>query len=331
MGRLFYFFIMKLAPEFEGVETGVGHEMVVKAVSKSCGKSVQQIRDAFKKEGDLGIVAAISKKTQKNLSNFFSAPKADAKKKTGLLFKDVFARFEQLSRTSGGNSVAEKEQIIVKLLQEASSDEGKFICRWLEKNLRTGVAEKTVLSSLARAFCYTPPHLLNTKEQILDNKRKLGPDQFNELCVQVEFSIKEATCEYPDFGAIIEQLLVFGPQPNMLKEACHMRVGVPLKPMLAKPTKGVNIVLKRFEGLSFTCEYKYDGFRGQIHFYREEGHLQPTVAIYSRNLENLTQAYPDIVQFLQGVVGDEIGDFILDAELVAYDVNNDKILPFSAV
>ena len=110
-----------------------------------------------------------------------------------------------------------------------------------------------------------------------------------------------------------------------------MRVGIPLKPMLAKPTKGVNIILKRFEDIRFTCEYKYDGFRGQIHFYREEGKLQPTVAIYSRNLENLTQAYPDIVQFLQGFVGDEIGDFILDAELVAYDTNNDKILPFSAV
>jgi DNA ligase-1 len=74
----------------------------------------------------------------------------------------------------------------------------------------------------------------------------------------------------------------------MLKEACHMRVGIPLKPMLAKPTKGVNVVLKRFEDMAFTCEYKYDGFRGQIHFYREEGQLQPTVTIYSRNLENLT-------------------------------------------
>ena len=70
--------------------------------------------------------------------------------------------------------------------------------------MRTGVAEKTVLSALARAIVYTPPHLVNTEKQVLNNKRKLGEDAFNELCAQVEFGIREATCEFPDFGAIIE-------------------------------------------------------------------------------------------------------------------------------
>ena len=115
LGALFYFFIIKLAPEYVGSETGVGHEMVVKAVAKSCGKSVQQIRDAFKKEGDLGLVAASSKKSQKNLGSFFGAAK-QTKDKTGVLFKDVFATFEKIARTSGSSSVAEKEQTIVRLL-----------------------------------------------------------------------------------------------------------------------------------------------------------------------------------------------------------------------
>ena len=53
---LFYFFIVKLSPDYDGLETGVGHEMCLKAVATACGKSPQQIRNAFKEEGDLAIV-----------------------------------------------------------------------------------------------------------------------------------------------------------------------------------------------------------------------------------------------------------------------------------
>ena len=40
LANLFYFLILKLAPEFAGVETGVGHEVCVKSVAKASGKSV---------------------------------------------------------------------------------------------------------------------------------------------------------------------------------------------------------------------------------------------------------------------------------------------------
>lgn len=108
-----------------------------------------------------------------------------------------------------------------------------------------------------------------------------------------------------------------------MDEVCKIIPGVPCKPMLAKPTKGIDIIFKRFEGKKFTCEYKYDGLRGQLHYQNGE------VTIFSRNLENLTQTYPDILALLSDNINkSKVESFIADSEIVAVDADSGRILPF---
>lgn len=99
--------------------------------------------------------------------------------------------------------------------------------------------------------------------------------------------------------------------------------GVPLKPMLAKPTKAITEVLDRFEGKQFTCEYKYDGERAQVHFL-EDG----SIAVFSRNSENMSAKYPDMVEQIPRCIKEGVKSFVLDAEAVAYDLEEKKLLPF---
>ena len=75
-----------------------------------------------------------------------------------------------------------------------------------------------------------------------------------------------------------------------LEENCKLTLGIPCKPMLAKPTRGIGDILSRFEGKRLTSEYKYDGLRGQVHYFNN------SIKIFSRNLEDITEAYVDLVQ-----------------------------------
>jgi DNA ligase-1 len=71
--------------------------------------------------------------------------------------------------------------------------------------------------------------------------------------------------ELPSYDEVIPALLDVG--IDKLRDTCKLTPGVPLKPMLAKPTKAIGEVLDRFENKRFTCEYKYDGERAQVCYF----------------------------------------------------------------
>lgn len=143
----------------------------------------------------------------------------------------------------------------------------------------------------------------------------------------------------PSYHVIIPAMLKHGIMN--LKDHCNLQPGVPLKPMLAKPTKAITEVLDRFEGQTFTCEYKYDGERAQIHYVAKDSPKQyggPATAvsktsgglsaIFSRNSEDLSQKYPDILAKLNTWVKPDTKSFVLDCETVAWDSVEKKVLPF---
>lgn len=128
-----------------------------------------------------------------------------------------------------------------------------------------------------------------------------------------------------------------------LGENCKLQPGVPLKPMLAKPTKSITEVLDRFEGKEFTCEYKYDGERAQIHYVapdaiqhypaakttlQQDAGVKGLSSIFSRNSEDLSKKYPDILAKLHTWIKPETKSFVLDCETVAWDTEKKKVLPF---
>ena len=176
--------------------------------------------------------------------------------------------------------------------------------------------------------------------QVFDASKGVKESEWVERLANAVATIKSVYSELPSYDAIIPALLKYG--LHELPKHCFLTPGIPVKyatlcdftirrltlgrPMLAQPTKGITEVLDRFTNIPFTCEFKYDGERAQIHRL-EDGSIQ----IYSRNLENNTTKYPDIIAKIPHALQGGTHSFILDCEAVAYDKGKNKILPFQVL
>jgi hypothetical protein len=67
-----YLCINELAPAFEGLETGVGTQTLMKAVAEATGSTLAKVQERVKRVGDLGVVASESRQLQRTM--FAPAP-----------------------------------------------------------------------------------------------------------------------------------------------------------------------------------------------------------------------------------------------------------------
>ena len=87
----------------------------------------------------------------------------------------------------------------------------------------------------------------------------------------------------------------------------NLTPGTPVKLMLAQLSEGIDASINEM-GLAL-CETKYDGIRCQIHKHNGE------VTLFTRRLENITKAIPEIVDAINLAFPDN--DFIAEGEIIA--------------
>lgn len=307
-----YLCLNQLAPAYEGIELGVAETNLMKAIAQCTGRSVAQIKADVQEVGDLGIVAEGSRSNQRTM--FQPAP---------LTVAGVYSKLKEIAQMTGSASVSKKLDKIQSLFIACRFTEARYLIRSLAGKLRIGLAEQSVLQALALACTMTPP-LQEYPPEILDASKKSSSETFKKRYEENALIIKTTYCECPNYDRIVSVLLNEG--VKSLPERCKISPGIPLKPMLAHPTKGVQEVLKRFDGLKFTCEWKYDGERAQIHV-ADNGEI----SIYSRNQENNTSKYPDIISRFATTRTDDVKSCILDCEAVAWDDEKKQILPFQVL
>ncbi len=206
-----------------------------------------------------------------------------------LTVRDVYKTLRQIYEFEGEGAQDKKIRFLANLLVNAEPIEAKYIVRTALEDLRIGVGEGIIIESIAVAY--------STDKDL----------------VEYAYSILN------DFSKVVKILRENGPEG--LKEV-KPEVGIPIRVMLAVKAENVNEAFN-IVGKPALIEYKYDGFRVQIH---KKG---DNVVLWTRRLENVTRQFPDVVQYVLDHV--KANEFIIEGEIVGYDRENDKFLPFQRI
>ena len=201
---------------------------------------------------------------------------------------EVYHIFEQIAETAGRGSRKKKEDLLRSLLARAEPLEAKYIVKDVLGEMRHGVSEGMMLEAIALAA----------------GAEKEAVRRANMIC--------------GDLGAVAEIALREGDEGL---KGVAVRIGRPLKPMLAQTAEDMAEAFEYHEG-RIALEYKLDGARVQIH---KDG---DRVRIFSRRLSDVTGSLPDVVEAVRQNV--HAGTAIIEGEAIAVDAEG-RPLPFQHV
>ena len=288
VGMVSYLLQGRVAPFYEATEIGMSEKLVAAALARAYGVSREEVLKNFGKVGDLGKVAAkLSSLRKQGSRKKDKSPGSPIK--SGMTVSVAFKTLTEIAKTTGDGTVEKKITLLSGLLEKMDGVSAKHLVRVPLGASRLGIGDPTVLDAFAKLK-------LGDK-----GKRPLLEGAYNKIS---------------DLGIIGETLWRKG-----LKgvEGLDVTVGRPIRSQLCERITDPKAILEKFGG-KVHVQYKYDGFRVQIH---KDGNK---VRLFSRNLEETTLMFPDIIEGVLKQV--KAKSIILDSEALAYNPESEEFLPF---
>src|SRR3990167_7687429 len=209
-------------------------------------------------------------------------------KGSDIAVSDVFETLTQIAHSGGEGTVEKRQALLSGLLSKLDAVSAKHLVLIPLGNTRLGIGDPTILDALATAR-------LGDK-----SNRKLLEGAYNRTS---------------DLGLIAKTLWEKG---LSAVEKLEVRVGSPIRSELCERLPNPQKVIEKMKEVD--VQYKYDGFRVQIH---KDGE---NVRMFSRNLEEITHMFPELIKAtLEQVKAKTV---ILDTEALAYNPDSEEFLPF---
>ena len=203
-----------------------------------------------------------------------------------LSIKDVYTTLLKIAKTTGSGSQTLKIRYLVELYNNASPIEARYITRIVLGKLRLGIGDATMLDALSYV--------------IVEGK-------------ELREEIERAYTLCSDLGFVAKRFIE---DPDSIKKF-KISIGKPIRPALAERISSPEEVYKRLGRCAL--EYKYDGFRMQVHKKGEE------VLIFSRKLERMENMFPDLVNSIKKLPVNEV---IFEGEALAFNEEKNRFFSF---
>ncbi len=201
---------------------------------------------------------------------------------------EVFEILLEIANTKGEGTVEKRQVLLSELLKKLDPTSAKHLVRIPLGNTRLGIGDPTVLDALATA--------------------KLG-DKSNRKLLEGAYN------RTSDLGLIAKTLWENGLDGVQRLE---LRVGYPVRSELCERLPNPEKVIEKMGEVD--AQYKYDGFRVQLHKNGDE------VRMFSRNLEEMTHMFPELIEAVKKQI--KAKTIILDSEALAYNPESEEFLPF---
>ncbi|MCX6816418.1 MAG: ATP-dependent DNA ligase [Candidatus Beckwithbacteria bacterium] len=295
--QIVYLSLGNLRPKFEGIEFNLGEKMILRVIAGAYGMELKKVEAEYKKRGNLGEVV-------KTLG--VTSPKADAFRRAGnLSVAEVYKKLFDIAMDEGQGSQDRKVNNMARLLQDLDNLSAGFTVRIPVNNLRLGFSEMTVLDGLS---------------WMAKGDKSLRPD------LERAFNVNA------DIGKIAR---IFKQEGLKGISGVKAILGVPIRPAKSERLPSAEKIVEKLS--VFAVEGKWDGLRVQIHYDKGKyvklagqedlfgAKKRNFVRIFSRNLDNMTEMFPDIAKACESL---PVKSVILDGEAVGCDPKTGKLLAF---
>ncbi|WP_126661000.1 ATP-dependent DNA ligase LigA [Haloterrigena salifodinae] len=286
----------RVFPAWDSTKLDIGPATCYEAIARAAGTNVSgdDVEERLAEVGEIGEVAAgYDFGGQQGLGAFTGGGGngGGGADENDLTVREVYETLADLAAAEGSGSQDRRVDLLFGLFNRCSSKEARYLARLVLSEMRIGVGEGTVRDAIAEAFDV--------------------PVERVERALQVS----------NDYGQVAR---VARDEGREGLDELDLEVGRPVQAMLAQAGTVTDALEEWDEAV---VEWKYDGARIQLHYDPEAAKADAETRVFSRNMEEVTDALPEVAEFAEATIEEPA---ILDGEVVAIDENDDP-LPFQEV